>query len=205
MIEQHGVHRLRCGDAAWAVTELLAGQRAQIFYSDPAWGPGMMTFFQTKHEEATGQPAVARDYRDLLRDLAQQASQYTDGPVFIEYGMRWKDEVTSICRDAGLRPVTVIACPYGGGQFHLHVFSTPTTPVSLAPVQAPEYAQRLQKVKGARLVAEAIAPFAVPDGILVDPCCGLGLMAKAAKKHGMRFYGNELNPSRLARTREVVR
>ncbi len=64
--------------------------------------------------------------------------------------------------------------------------------------------ESVTSAKTVKLVAAAIAPWAEPDAILVDPCCGLGLMAKAAKKHKMRFFGNELNAARMARTQTVL-
>lgn len=199
MIQQIVRDRLRTGAARGAMSELLTGERARIFYTDPPWGPGMMTYFQNLAEKETGQEVERVTYDELLRDLCQQASAQTDGPVIIEYGTQWFTDVQSIGTAAGLIPEITILTPYAGGQYHVHVFSSPTVSVR-GEARAPEYTLAVTAAKtGLQVVKAVIAPWVVEDGILVDLCSGFGLMAKAAKAAKMRFYGNELNPKRLKR------
>lgn len=205
MIEHVGVHRLRVGDASGSVAELLAGEKARIFYCDPPWGPRMMQYFRTLADRDSGESAPTRDYRDLLTDLAQQAAVHTVGPVFIEYGPRWRDEVTELCTAAGLIQLAVIEATYGLLPFHLHVFRPPQAlTVDLSMIHAPHYQKSVQAVKGLKLVLAAIQPFVAHDTPIVDPCSGVGMTAKAALRVGMRFYGNELNATRLARARAAL-
>lgn len=199
MLQQLGTDRLRDGAAHGAMEELLQGSRARIFYTDPPWGPGMMTYFQNLAEKATGLAVDRITYDDLLRDLCTQAAANTDGPVIIEYGTQWSDDVQAIGLECGLTPEITISTRYAGGQYHVHVFSSPTTSVR-AEARAPEYQVAVTSGKtGLQVVKAVIAPWVVEDAILVDLCSGFGLMAKAAKKAKMRFYGNELNPKRLKR------
>lgn len=198
-------HRFRVGDATGAVAALLQGERVSIFYTDPPWGPGKMKYFEQLAEKA-GHPVPARDYRDLLRDVAQQATQYTDGPVFIEYGKQWRAEVQEICRSVNLTPLAVIDVPYGnGGVLNLHILKPEACKVDMGRAVQSDYLSSIANSGGGlKAVLTAIEPFVVKGGIMLDPCCGYGIVAKAAKKVGMRFFGNELNPTRLKRAKDVV-
>ena len=58
----------------------------------------------------------------------------------------------------------------------------------------------VRRLRGKDLPILAVAPFAVPGGIILDPMCGMGYTAEAAKSNRMRFRGNELNQHRLDKT-----
>lgn len=209
-----GLHKIRSGDASGSVRELLGAEQARVFFTDPPWGPGMMKYFQTLADRDTGRssPSPVRDYLDLVGDLASQANECTDGPVFIEYGIRWRDEVIRTCESRGLIHLATIQTRYAGGVFDMHIFS-PSRQSSIyirSLVQSPDYQRIAAETRGVTRGVHLVRPFVqlhrpshMPPSIIVDPCCGLGATFKIAKKVGMRFYGNELNPKRLARTEAV--
>lgn len=174
------------------------GEMADIYYCDPPWGPGMMKMFDTmnrKHDPA--QPAQEADYAQLLAKVLQDARRFAKGPVFIQYGVKWEKEVRDLASAAGLTHVATVEAGYasGNGRQHIHIFWTSQPP----PLPA-GYLEQVRGTTGWDTARVVTAPFAVPGGILFDPCCGFGASAKAAVGHGMRFYGNELNAVRLART-----
>jgi hypothetical protein len=56
------------------------------------------------------------------------------------------------------------------------------------------------KMTGAAVSRYCVKLAGVRDGIVFDPCCGMGYTARAAVAAGMRFRGNELNAKRLQKT-----
>lgn len=194
-----GPHRLRCGSVTDGLEELLDGARPSVFYSDPPWGDGLMKTFQTMARK-TGQSPEAVTFVQLLEAVARVAGS-TTGPIFIEMGRKWSPQAVGILQEVGgLHHVHQFAVTYMGGMpMDLHVFTSTWQPIF--PV---EYAESIQ-VEGPTMVQRVVAPFAIPGGILLDPCCGFGNSAKAALKFGMRFYGNELGATRLARTEKMLR
>ena len=197
-----GQHRVRHGSVMDGLNSLFAGSpKAALFYSDPPWGQGNIKYWQTLN--ARMNPGAAKqeiDYPAFLMKIMELAVHFTTGPVFIEYGVKWKDDVIAYGARAGLQHVAVATPTYNQGlPLHLHLFVTPGFP---RPAIGPDYLNALGMTHGLMTVKTAVMPFIRPGEILLDPCCGLGFSARAAMAYGMRFYGNELNEARLAVTRK---
>jgi hypothetical protein len=201
MVQVFGGHRVQAGDATAGLDTLMNGATAAVFYSDPPWGPGMMTYFQNLVRKQTGETPAQPDYLTLLRAVLYAAATFTDGPVFIEYGMQWADDVVRAASVAGCAHIATFDAVYTSTKrpLHVHLFAPPRADGALLAGVAASAAYRtaIASATGVAAVVAAIRPFVVPDGIVLDPCCGGGLVAKAAVRCGMRFYGNELNAHRL--------
>ncbi len=183
------------------VQEVLRGEKADVVYVDPPWGPGLLKMFETFNRRAGGAQAAA-DFDAFTDRLMQVCRAAAKGVVFIEYGIAYGEYVQERARKAGLRALGRARTVYKGGKGvlpqDLHVFTVggDTLPGG--------YLEGLEGQPAGKWAYAAVEPFAVPGGVLFDPCCGLGMSARIAKRHGMRFYGVELNQSRAERTAKVV-
>jgi hypothetical protein len=209
VVHEIGRHRLRVGSVFDNLASLSAGTRPHVMYTDPPWGQGMMKYFANKRAQDTGIDTPIMDYQELLVVVCRYAKAAVAGPVFIEYGLRWDAEVRAVAAQAGLQWLATLQTRYSGGKLpqHLHIFWANGTPAPdfVATIGSEAYRARMAASKGgATNPTAALQPFATTDAIVVDPCCGLGVVAKAAIGLKMRFFGNELNVVRAARTREVL-
>lgn len=160
-------------------------------YSDPPWGESNLKFWRT-HNQQTGHPVDWPAFLDRFFAICNR--HRPGGPWFVETGVRF----VSDCERASPIGLTErYECRYRAGSKWLPnvllVFGghAPKPPI-------PEADRHGQK-----LIRWAIS--GLPSGSAVlDPCCGLGGTAKACKKLGLAFFGNELNPKRLDRTRKIV-
>ena len=202
MIFDIGPHRVRHGDVMESLDELMGEDKAYLFYSDPPWGQSKLSYWQTINLKLNPE-ATRADYlhRDFLERLFRVAVCYTDGLVFIEYGVRWEDEVLNMGTAHGLHHQWT-AVPWYRSSYgkllplHLHLFSTRRDTVAKP--------SDIDGTKGIQTLLAAAKPFAKSGEILLDPCCGLGYSARLAMETGMRFRGNEINRKRLEGTIEVL-
>jgi DNA modification methylase len=198
MIFKIGNHRLKHGDIMDGLDDLMQGEQADLMYSDPPWGQGNLKYWYTMNRKQTGQERIAPQFNRFIDRIFCIASQYVKGHVFLEYGLRWKDEIKKKACLSGLKDIATITMKYRSGSkfypLHLHVFSR--TGLSLPD----DYIASVTGTHGYQSVRNAIKPFARPGLSILDPCCGLGYTAQMAKDAGMVFYGNELNLKRLKKT-----
>ena len=201
-VHVYGHHRVQAGDVMRGLDTLMHGDSAAVFYSDPPWGPGMMTYFQGLVRKQGVTDVLQPDYRALLDALLLLAARHTTGPIFIEYGERWADDVVAAGTGAGCAHLATFNGRYTSAKRpqHIHLFAPPGLVGAPLVAVAHDLAYRaaLEEFTGVQAVVAALKPFVVPNGIVLDPCCGFGLVGKAAVRLGMRFYGNELNAQRLA-------
>ena len=202
MITQIGKHRVRHGDVTQGIDDLMAGDKADLIYSDPPWGSGNIKYWATMNRKMTGQMVEPAPLEDFLTAIFDIVARYAAGYVAIEYGVRWRDEIQQRGRQAGLTPLSVIGVTYTSKRLplDLHLFSVDGAPLP------PGYVENVQGTSGFDCVKRAFAPLAKvalarnPDAIALDPCCGMGYTAEAAKLYGLSFRGNELNAKRLQKT-----
>jgi hypothetical protein len=196
MITTIDSHKVRCGNVMDGIDNLMDGEKADIFYSDPPWGQGNLNYWRTINERHTGRQTQSIPLPDFLDQIFNTAMRHTSGPVFIEYGIKWKEPLIAKALELGLRYNGTADIKYRSGNkmlpHQLHIFST--TMILLKK----GYLESLNGMTGIECLKKAIEPFIVPGGIILDPCCGLGMTAQLAKASGMRFRGNELNPKRLS-------
>jgi hypothetical protein len=116
----------------------------------------------------------------------------------MEYGIRWRADVERRASRHGLGILLRCESMYLSGS---KLLPLDFYVLSRKPLAIPErYAAMVRGLRGKDLPIGAVAPFAVRRGIILDPMCGMGYTAEAARRHGMRFRGNELNRQRLEKT-----
>jgi hypothetical protein len=167
------------------------GARAQIIYTDPPWGEGLLRYWRT-HNGELGSKVVWRDFLETLAQVVH-ASIATDGHIFIEMGLAWADELSAVMADAGHQEVA---------RWH-GLYGSPKRPHAIW-YSGPGVDADLSDLGGVRLVRTALASCGLSDGLVFDPCCGKGTTARAALGMGLRFAGVELNPRRAAVTAKIL-
>lgn len=201
MIKQIGNHRVRCGDIFDNLDELYGDKKIDVFYSDPPWGN--LDYWQTLNEKMTGAEKKKTDLLKFLQRFFDVAVKYTkdDAPIFVEYGIKWNQQLVEIAMCHGLKQEAQIEMMYGSPArpMILNIFSK-TGNLNLSN----DYKQSVYHTKGYKSLLAALEPFTKEGITITDPCCGLGYSARYAIEHGMAFYGNELNQGRLDKTIEKL-
>ncbi len=199
MIYDIGLHRVRHGDILDGVTDLMGGDQADIMYLDAPWNN--FKYWQTlniKMNPGAVRKEVTADA--FLTTAFAIAVKYAKNIVFVEYGVKWREEIYGYGINAGLLYVGR-ASPYYTSKnlpLDLHIFSKRVVTLPHG------YLDKIEGTKGLATVIAATFDFKVPGGIVLDPCCGLGYSAKMAVNYGMCFRGNELNGKRLMKTRDFL-
>lgn len=200
MIKQIGPHRIKCGNILDGITGLTGGRQIDIIYSDPPWGDGLIKVFAGMAAKATGREQRVVPNKELLAHFFQIAKIHKPKFLLVEYGIKWRQDVTEAGLQAGFVRHGIIPLFYKSGAklspLDLHLFSA-------AGVAYPEgYEERVKNTSGYNTLKAAIPPLIASIGAktILDPFCGLGYTAQAAVDFDLQFFGNELNPARLAKT-----
>lgn len=204
MIKNIGVHRVRHGDVMENLDELYRGEKADLFYSDPPWGQGNLSYWQTMNvKQNEGEQKKQIDYWNFIERIADLAYETTkpDALIFIEYGNKWNGDLVSIMEQKGMFLLATIPAKYKTGSnllpLSLNIFS------KKKEVVLPDgYIEHVKDTHGFECISRALEPFAHEGKLITDPCCGMGYTAQVALNTGMRFIGNELNLKRLNKTIE---
>lgn len=196
-------HRILCGDLMRGdVARLMGGERAQVIYCDPPWGDAILKFFY-RH---AAMDAGALTWSDFIARWVHEARAHLaeGGTLFVEMGNAWKLELCERLFAAGFEVVWDVPLTYRTGSEVL-----PSTMLYAGPAKLPEAirARNLKGLHGVALPRACLASVAdrYPGGIVLDPCCGKGFTARAARELGFAFRGLELNPSRLEVTEAHLR
>lgn len=193
-----GLHRVRHGSIMDGLDELMQGEKAAIFYSDPPWGQGNLKYWQTVNKRNTGAtPQPVPPLHDFLRQIFKLAAAHSTGLVFIEYGCQWATQIVNIAAQEGLRHLATAGITYNSPALPMHMHAFTLTAAAPLPQGWQAAVTGKHGFHAARAAVEAAAQ---PGRIILDPCCGFGGTARLAIKHGMHFRGNELNSARLAKT-----
>lgn len=200
MIKQIGTHRVKHGDVTQGIEDLMQNDKVEIFYSDPPWGVGNLKYWQTMNQKMTGAETRDVDLSKFIDKIFEIASAYSKNLVFIEYGIKWEQEIKDYGAKYGLKHIALIPLQYRSGNrllpLHLHVFAK-------KDIVLPEgYIESVTDTYGLNALKQAIYPFAKKGEVILDPCCGMGYTAQIAINTGMQFRGNELNRKRLQKTIE---
>jgi hypothetical protein len=177
------------------VDMMLAGDRVDVFYSDPPWGDGNLRYWQTMNQKITGADVPQVTHEELWKRLTQLIYRYVAGYVFIETGLRWREFAIN-----RLKPLLGIVQEYpiwymsGGKRIQNLLLAGAMTGNRL-----PDLSECVT-MTGAAVSRYCVKLVGVRGGIVFDPCCGMGYSARAAVGAGMRFRGNELNAKRLQKT-----
>jgi hypothetical protein len=178
-----------------ALDQMLAGERVSVLYSDPPWGDGNLAYWATMNKKMTGEVVKPIRYSTLMERIRGLIARYVSGHVFIETGVRWEQETIDALAGAVYNVRSYRTVYKSGSNMLPNVILVGTTSPSIprSPIDP-------SGMSGVALPTACVRSVAVPGGILLDPCCGMGYSARAAVAAGMVFRGNELNAKRLAKT-----
>ena len=197
-------HRATNRNIMDGIDELMRGEVADISLVDPPWGEGNEKYWHTMLAKVDPLTSIKRPSHDaFLKQLMTLLYSHTKGMIFVVYGVRWRDELIRYASDAGLHSLAVVRGSYVRGPLDIHFLNKENVELSEAYLQEVSEAQRKRGQKFPK-VRVAIKPFATENGILLDPCSGLGGYAKVAADAGMRYFGNEMNPARYRRTVKAI-
>jgi len=205
MVTEIGKHRVKCGNLMDGISDLMQGEKADIFYSDPPWGKGLLKYWQTLNSKMNNAPNTNIDFESFLNQMFSVAVKHTkkNSVIFVEYGYQWAGLIIHKGENAGLMHLGTANPLYKSGSkllpMNLHVFAK--TPISITS----NYLSSISGTKGIETLRTAIKPFAIKDKLILDPACGLGYTAKIAIENKMIFYGNEINKKRLDSTINLLR
>ena len=203
MITEIKDHRVKHGDVMQlaASNNLMQNDKAHIFYSDPPWGRGNISYWQTinaKMNEGTEKSVI--EYNAFVSQIFNLASSFTsdNGIVFIEYGCKWADDILNMAKKYGLIHLGTAKPLYKSGSkllpLDLHIFSKQQINLEIG------YLDAIRDTYGLDTLRQAVRPFVKAGEIIFDPCCGMGYCAQIAIENNMVFRGNELNKARLQKT-----
>ena len=204
-----GPHRFAVGTVAdGAVQAVLGGARADIMYSDPPWGPGLLKTFQTEAGKKMA-AFIQQNWTDFLRSFCMVSTMHVDGPVFVEMGLKWVDELAAAMQAAGIDEQARYTAFYGSPKrpSALWLGWKPQPEVRRARWASIAAKLDLEGQAGAKLVRHALAPWIDEQPrhkIVLDPCTGLGLTARTAASLGYYFAGVEPDRTRLNRAVDSV-
>jgi len=197
-------HRVRHGNIydIKGIEKLIGADRADLYYSDPPWGPGNLKYWDTMNKkqnpDAEPQDSSNFDYKRFVTTILKEAKKYTKGWIVIEYGQRWSDEVIKIAKGLGLY--------FCGKTYTLYRSGSKWLPVDMLVFNTErQIAVDLRGWSDIRNEEEIIYWFIKKVGLkegstIIDLCCGMGNTARVAMRHKCKFIGNELNWKRLSKT-----
>jgi hypothetical protein len=185
-------HRVSLGSLMGPqLDNIIQGESIHVLYSDPPWGDGYLKMFATYTEKVTGKRPVQPTHAQMCARYAQLVQRHVTGYVFIETSLACSGEFI-----AALRPVV-------GTIRHQQITYANELKAILIMAAMPGKslpAIRTDGLKGIAFVTAVLRTVEKRGAFVLDPCCGAGYTARAAKSLGMIFRGNELNPARLEKT-----
>ena len=188
------------------INVLLQNQNVNIMYSDPPWGEGNLKYWQTINYKMTGTERNPIDLELFLDKIFTIAKENVAEYVFIEYGTRWHQKIIALSKRYGLEHKMTVPLQYKGGgkmlPLDLHVM---TKKGVSSKIFNEEWVESVTGTSGYASLRAVLKPFKNKGMSIIDPCCGMGYTARASIDYGMRFYGNELNLSRLEKTISKLR
>lgn len=198
-IMHYGKHKVTNASIADTdIDNMLQNERVSILYSDPPWGDGNLNYWATMNQKMNGQKVTQLTYDQLIFRLNQLIHTYVDGYVFIETGVRWENELAKALEQT-TKEIKIFRTLYRSGSRILensliagvtnaryHINANPTG------------------MTGYPVPLHCIQSCNVSNGVVLDPCCGLGYTARAAIECNLSFRGNEFNLKRLQKTIAIL-
>lgn len=200
MIKQIGVHRVKHGDVMDGISDLMNGETVDIIYSDPPWGQGNLRYWQTMNKKMTGATPKEIEYTAFIKKIFEEAKRYTNDLFFLEYGIKWREDIKAMAKEFGFQDLHTIPLQYKSGSrllpLDLHVFSGSANPRPLTGY----HILSITGSYGFSTLEKVLLPIVKPGMKILDPCCGMGYTAQLAVNANLQFFGNELNEKRLSKT-----
>ena len=159
--------------------------KADCLYSDPPWGEANLKYWRTLNN----QKGYSVDWNLFLKRLKDIYDKHVSGPLFIETGLRFKDDLIFYFGT----PTIIFECLYGNPKRKNLLLCFNAKP-----------SIDLNNKGGVDLVYSCLSSLSFKPSVVFDPCVGLGNTAKACKKIGCNLICNELNRSRFLKTTEIM-
>ena len=198
----HEPHRLVCGSVdGLPIHQMLNGTHADILYADPPWDDAHMASFATMARKQTGVAVQPIRWETFITGMCSVLAGHVKGWVFVEMGRQHAERTASylrlVCEDVTIHPTTYRS---GGQERPTTLISGHRRPGHAATWRVPADGG----TGGLRQVLAVLSSGAKPGDVVLDPCCGTGLTAKACLRLGLTFYGNELNAMRARKTASLL-
>ena len=197
MIEQIGKHTVSCASLETVdFGALMGGRKANVFFSDPPWGEGNTKYWNTMNKKMTGEDIPRITYNTLINKIVEIRRFNVDGYVFIATGLRFEQELIDLIKPY-VYNIRRQECLYNNKTLKYVVISCATRPELFFDVD-------ITKIYAYDIVNTCIKKVSKDGDIVLDPCCGLGYVAKSAVENNLIFIGNELNKKRLEKTKSKL-
>jgi len=167
----------------------LNGELASIVYTDPPWGPGLLTYFHTIAGKSPEEDWPA--FLDTLGGVIV-SSVRPGGHVFIEMGVDWIEDLAAAMEGVGLEESARWVVQYGSPKRPSLVWYSGPGVEGCDPTG----------MSGVAMTRHVLESVREPGALVFDPCCGKGMTARCAVRLGMRFAGVELNAKRAQVTKD---
>ena len=191
-------------ESAEVVRLCLSGrEKARVLYADAPWGDGNMKYWATLNRKATGLSYPVIPYQKLLDTIMKLTKDHVDGHLLLTVGRKWLKQVTTTVEDAGMRNIRVFDCLYRSGSKDMPMLIVYGATSSKYMFDRSKFYPSNEC--GADLHRGMVSAVAERGKVLIDPCCGVGNIARAALSNGMKFKGNDFNSARLKKTIEFLR
>lgn len=158
-----------------------------LLYSDPPWSQGNLNAFQTK----AGLPAATYRWEALYQRIAAIAAKF-GVPLYIEASH--KDS-----RDGAKVPETIKAA--GKATSYWPIFYYRDKPCGLfyaGPTPPPPGLNRILPNLDDEYTPLEVMKAYGPNGVVIDPCDGIGTTPLRAQQAGWGSVTNELHPNRMS-------
>lgn len=195
-VQTIGPHRLVVGDIHNDPVSLVMGdEKADLIYTDPPWGPGLLQMFATMNERGS---VPAMGWMAFLDSVAAICAQHRapGAPVFVEMGCRWTQDLDERMSAHHLPLQRRWEVTYGSDRRPSTLVLYGEKSISLQMPVPPH---------GEAVTGAVLGALVRPGTIVLDPFTGLGMTARITHKLGGYFRGTELNPKRMERTVKWLR
>jgi len=213
-----GDHRLLCGDATEPadVARLMAGERADMAFTDPPWNVAIGLDSNPRHRQREGlrnDNLTAEEFRAFLDAAAAQLAAIVSGDVYCVLGASEWPTLDLALRGAGLHwSATVIwvkdSFVLGRSKYHRRYepiwYGWPKAGKSsfcerrdlddVWEIPRPKRSEEHPTMKPVGLPARAIANSSAAGGVVADLFAGAGSTLIAAEQLGRRCRAMELDP-----------
>jgi len=200
MITNIGKHKIQHGDIMHGIDNLMGNDKADFIYSDPPWGQGNLSYWQTINKKMTGQERNQIEYNKFINYFFNIMSKYAKDRVVIEYGERWHNDIVLLSKKYGFIHNGSCKSLYKSGSkllpLDIHFLSKNSFDLTN------EIKKDCYDLRGFSLVDKIFEHLCPSDAeIILDAMCGMGYTAQATVNRNMAFRGNELNAKRLEKTK----
>lgn len=169
------------------ITKVNSFPEYDMIYCDPPWEQRMVRFFETQMKKQTGE-VVENQIDEILTSLGRLSS--TDKPLFIEYSVKGSDRVIEIMKRYGHKHRQYVECTYSRNlTYAIMSFNT-----NAIMYDGKKETQTLD------LLIDQIKP-----NVVFDPFAGIGVLAKAVNKKGVKYIGYEVNRARFERMIKIAK